>query len=509
MTYNVMTSGRSQVIIDQQQLVNLQEELARRGVDLERLKGTLESLAAVNEPEKFMAAAMAACNQLASRFKAERVALGFLKGRYVRVRALSHTEKITRQMQLVQDIEGSMEECLDQDVEILYPPVPNSAYVARATEKLSQKHGPSAVISLPLRRAGEPVAVLTMERKADQPFKLDEIETLRLIGDLLTARLVDLHEHDRWFGAKLARGLRNGFAAILGPKHTWLKVAALLVLGFVLFCTFVNGAYRVDATVTLEVVERQIISAPYDSLLDTVNVEPGDVVASEKTAKVLQTLDDLCGPFHPLASVIPPTTLATLDTNDRLFERNSIYQEQMSLEKEAEIRTGEGKPGEARIAELQARAKRTRVEALDREIRLGRLVSPLDGVVQVGDFKGKRGMQVRRGDGLYEVAPLVRLRAKLLVPEDEIAEVKLNMPVVVATNSYPGVEINGQVTRINPMATVISNKNVFEVRATLDKTEPWMMPGMEGGAKISIGQAKWGWLLTHRVTKWAQMKLWW
>src|ERR1700722_4729229 len=110
-TLNVST-GRQQVLVDGQELARLQTEFARRALELERLKASFETLSAVNAPARFMAAAMALCNELASRYKAERVGIGFLKGRYVRLQALSHTEKITRHMQLVQDIESSMEECL-------------------------------------------------------------------------------------------------------------------------------------------------------------------------------------------------------------------------------------------------------------------------------------------------------------------------------------------------------------------------------------------------------------
>src|SRR5271170_5571493 len=113
-TFNVTAGGRPQVLVDEQQLSQVQSELQRRGLELERLKAAMETLASVNAPARFMAASMALCNELASRWKAERVGIGFLKGRYVRLRALSHTEKITRHMQIVQDIEGAMEECLDQ-----------------------------------------------------------------------------------------------------------------------------------------------------------------------------------------------------------------------------------------------------------------------------------------------------------------------------------------------------------------------------------------------------------
>ncbi len=122
--FNIVSSAaaRTQVLLDEQQFAQMQGELARRGIELERLKSAMETLSAVNAPARFMAASISLCNELASRWKAERVGVGYLRGRYVRLQALSHTEKITRQMQLVQDIESAMEECLDQDLEILFPP---------------------------------------------------------------------------------------------------------------------------------------------------------------------------------------------------------------------------------------------------------------------------------------------------------------------------------------------------------------------------------------------------
>ena len=131
-TFNMMT-GRTQVLVDEQQLQQMQAELGRRGVELERLRAAMETLGSVNTPAHFMAAAMGLCNELASRWNAERVGIGFLRGRYVRLRALSHTEKITRNMQLVQDIEAAMEECLDQDVEVLLPAPKDASFVYRMT----------------------------------------------------------------------------------------------------------------------------------------------------------------------------------------------------------------------------------------------------------------------------------------------------------------------------------------------------------------------------------------
>jgi len=88
---------------------------------MDRLRLVLDVLAGVNRSERFKSMCMALCNELATRLRCQRVSLGFLEGRYVRLQAISHTDTVGRQMKLTQDIEAAMEECLDQDVEVIYP----------------------------------------------------------------------------------------------------------------------------------------------------------------------------------------------------------------------------------------------------------------------------------------------------------------------------------------------------------------------------------------------------
>lgn len=205
-----VTCERLELTMSLLSLYEMRLMLQRRGFDLNRLRQAMETLAALNEQDRFKGCAMAFCNEVAARWKCERVGIGFLKGRYVQLKAMSHTEKFSSKMKLVQETEAAMEECLDQDVEVLYPSEPEATYVSRAAGELSKHHGPSAVLSLPLRRAGEPVAVLTIERPADNPFAAAEVESLRLACELCTPRLVNLHEHDRWFGARAVADVRKG-----------------------------------------------------------------------------------------------------------------------------------------------------------------------------------------------------------------------------------------------------------------------------------------------------------
>jgi len=464
----------------------------RRGRDMGRLRAAMETLAAVNEHERFAGIAMALCNEVASRWKADRVGFGVLKGRYVQLKALSHTEKFSRKMRLVQDIEAAMEECLDQDVEVMHPAAADATYVSRAAGELSKRHGPTVVLSLPLRRKGEPVSVLSVERPADESFVPDEIEALRLACDLCTSRLMNLYEHDRWFGARAAGTLRKGLAALVGPKHTWAKLVVVLVFAALLFLIFAKGQYRAEAPFVLEATEQQVVPAPFDGYLKSVNVEPPDMVEADKTV------------------------LATLDTAELRLQLASSRAELAGYLKEAAGAMRDGKTVEAQIADAKADKTRAEIRLLERRIGQATIVSPLGGCVVKGELKRRIGAPVKTGDVLFEIAPLESLRAVLSVPEDLIADVIAaraggkELRGELATAAHPEIRVPFVVERIHPVAEVVNQRNVFKVRVKLleVRAQLRMQPGMEGAAKIDIEPRRYVWIWTRRLVNWVRMKLW-
>jgi len=528
-SFNVNVGGRSQVLVDEQQLQALQAEVARRGIELERLKAAMEILGSVNTPANFVAASMGLCNELASRFNAERVGIGFLQGRYVRLRALSHTEKITRNMQLVQDIESAMEESLDQDIEIVLPAPKDAAFVYRASEALSNHHGPSSVVSLPLRRErkhlkernderfGNVVAVLTLERKLDKPFSLSEIETLRLTSDLFTPRLVDLYENDRWVGAKALRGTRKSLAFLVGAKHTWAKIAAVAICSFIAFATLVNGTFRVEAPFTIAATTTQIVSVPYDGILESVNVEPGDMVFTPETAAAFDELNaNPLAPGMPLKR--PVSILATMETKDLVDRRESskreveFYTLQAKIDSAAVVNpTPGGEPKtQAHIDQDLVRAAKAQAEVdyIDSQIKKAHITSAVNGVVFQGDLKSKKGVPLKTGDPIFEIGQ-IDLRADLNISEDQIMDVHVGQTGTFKATSYPNRPLKFTVERIYPMATVVATKNIFKVRVRIDSPDAqWLKPGVEGLAKIDVMPAKYGWIWTHKMINWVRMKLW-
>ena len=78
----------------------LRSALRQRQGAIDRLRLVLEVLAVANRSERFKSVCMALCNEVATRLRCQRVSLGVLDGRYVRVQAISHTDTFRREVKL-------------------------------------------------------------------------------------------------------------------------------------------------------------------------------------------------------------------------------------------------------------------------------------------------------------------------------------------------------------------------------------------------------------------------
>jgi multidrug efflux pump subunit AcrA (membrane-fusion protein) len=456
----------------------------RQGV-IDRLRLVLDVLAVVNRSDRFKSVCMALCNEAATRLCCQRVSLGVLDGRYVRVQAISHTDTFRREVKLIQDIEAAMEECFDQDLEVIHPAAPNASYASRTTTQLALRHGPAAVLSLPLRHNGEVFGALMLERPLDRPFgALPEVELVRLTCDLCAPRLFEMHQRDRWVGARAASWARRKLGVLVGAEHTGMKVGVCAAFVLAVFLTWAKGDYRIDASFVFEAPLQQVVVAPFDTFLKSVAVDPGDEVEAGK---------DILG---------------LLDTSDLRLKLAAVKAEQLGYLKQMSAAMRDGKTSEAQIAQAQSEKSAAEMRLLERHIEQATLVAPITGRVVSEDLKRQIGAPVETGKILFEIARIEALRAELYVPEESITRVAVGQLGELASVSHPEQRIQFQVERINPIAEVVKNQNVFRVRARLLEQNAWMRPGMEGIARIMAGEKSYLWMGFHRLTNWLRMKLW-
>jgi hypothetical protein len=459
-------------------------EVLKIQTDLEVMHRAMALLCVVNKPTRFMRAAMAFCNELATQWQCERVSLGLIKGRYMRLKAMNHCEHISRKMQLIQDIESAMEECYDQNAEVAFPTPPEAMIISKAAAQLSQKHGPSALLSVPLCLDDQVEAVVTFERAASEPFDEQAVNAICLACRLSSVRLLNLRRQDRWFGARWLESIRSGFGFIFGIKHTWMKLATLLVFGGIVFLCVAKGMYRSKSSCVLEATVQQSICAPFDGFIKQVNVEVGDDLLARSTV------------------------LAELDTAELRLKLGSAQAEQIGYLKQVDAYMRDSQTAQAQIAQADTDKIQAQIELFKYYINQAQLKTPIHGKLVAGDLKRQIGAPVKTGDILFEVTPLDALRTQILVSEDQILDIETGQSGHLATVSFPDQKIPFVVEHISPMAEVVNNRNVFKVRAQLQDTPDWMRPGMEGVAKIEIGKRRYIWIWTRKLVNWVRLKVW-
>ena len=438
----------------------------------------------LGEETHFMRMAFALCNELAVRFSAERVALGWVTDRYVELVAISHIEKFDRKTTAARELVHAMEEALDQDTRISHPPVPGSRSVTRAHEHYARKQGLGSVMSLPVRSGRDIVAMLAVERQAGV---LDDAESfeLDLISGMIVRPLSDLRWRERGIPERVRDGLDGLFRHFTSPRHTGWKLAGITALTLLLVLSLLPWPYRVDAGVTLRSRDLLFMPAPFDGYLQQVQVEVGDRVE-------------------------PGQILVKLDTRDLLQEESSAGADVARYGREAEKSQAVRQLAEMQIALARKQQSEARLALVRHQIQQAEVRAPHAGIVVEGELKKNLGSPLRKGDLLLKLAETGNLDLELEIDQVDIHEVQPGMPGEVALVGRPEQHFALTIERVDPVATSREGHNVFLARARLEAEEQdWWRPGMGGNAKIEVGDRKLIWILTHRTVRFLREFFWW
>lgn len=98
------------------------------------------------------------------------------------------------------------------------------------------------------------------------------------------------------------------------------------------------------------------------------------------------------------------------------------------------------------------------------------------------------GQYLNPGDSVTMLQTLDPIYVDFFVPQQSLAQLKLEMPVSVVTEAFPHREFTGKITTINPGVDV-STRNV-EVEATINNPERELAPGMFVPVTVTIGGPK-------------------
>ena len=460
-----------------------QRMMEERDARLARMAVAMDMVATAVKERRFASSALSVANEMAARMHCDRVSLGLEKSGSIKVHSMSHTAVFDQKMSLVRALSGAMDEVLDLDIAIVVPARPDDPPGAVAHAALARDLRDVAICSVPLRLDGHTTGVLTLERTTGEPFDNDTIELCETVGELLGPILRLKQENEQSVLRRARTVCADKIGLLFGPRHSGLKLIALIVVFLALFFSVFRIEYRVAARTVIEGAVQRAAIAPFDGHIAQSNVRAGDIV---KAGAVLCRLDD---------------------RDLRLEHARLLSEREQASRKHRQALATQDRASMMVLAAQIAQAD-AQIALVADKLSRATLVAPFDGVVVSGDLSQLLGTPVEQGKLLFQIAPLDSYRVILEVDERDIAYLELNLSGEMMLSGIPGEKMPFTVRQITPASTTQEGRNFFRVEAHLIDPADRLRPGMEGIGKVAVGERHLIWIWTHSLFDWLRVWAW-
>jgi hypothetical protein len=469
----------------------LQERFARRGhaaieQKAARIGSVMEVMATALRPAPLQESLLEIINLVARELKCSRAALGLTEHSAIRVAAISDAAWFEKNTEAVKHYVAAMEEAVDQLAVVRHvttAEVRADASVAPAHAELARSVGAHSIVSTPLLLGGKCLGVLTVEREGTEPFTSAESDWLDALAGLLPSAIDHKRRAERGFTTRLLDDLRTLFHRLFGPRHLVWKFCASCIVVVLAVLLLVEMDYRVRARTVVEGQVQRAAVAPFEGFIAESFVRAGDIV---RKGQVICTLDD----------------------RELRLEKDRWSSEQEQRLRELREAMANHDLTQVQVIGAQLRQAEAQLALVNEKLARSRVTAPFDGVVISGDLSQLIGSPVEPGKKLFEIAPLKGYRMILQVDETEIRNVQVGQSGRLLISGIAVEPIPFRVSKVTPVATAEDGRNFFRVEATLARSPPNLRPGMQGVGKISTGERRLWWIVSHSFTDWLRVTLW-
>jgi multidrug efflux pump subunit AcrA (membrane-fusion protein) len=424
--------------------------------------------------------------EMAHRLKAERVSLGVARrGGNVRLWSISHAGDFSGRLALTRGLEAAMDEATDQATVIEWPGPAEAAspgLLTRAHADYLGLSGSAALMTSPCLIDRGLTLVFAFEwGDPEQAAASRQLATATV--PVISRILGERRRASAPWWRRLGTDVRRLAGWLVGPRRAILKLVTLLIAAALLALHLVRMPLEIPADARLEGAVVRQVHAPFDGYVVRADHRAGAVV---KANELLALLDDR------------DLRLDVERWSSEQAQYRSQYQDAQAQKNLAQL--------QIHAAQIrQAEAQRALAEA---NLGRARVLAPMDALLVSGDLSQALGGPVRKGDLLFELAPLDQYRVAIQVDERDIDLVRAGQSGRLMLTALAGQTYPIGITTITPVAEVADGKNRFRVEATLQGDISGLRPGMKGVVRIE-GEPEsllWAWL--RGLAEWARLMVW-
>ena len=219
-------------------------------------------------------------------------------------------------------------------------------------------------------------------------------------------------------------------------------------------------------------VVRRYVSAPFDGVLKSSQVRPGDFVNSNEP-------------------------LAHLDEDEILLQRSSVEAEKEKYRKLKSSALANRETFAMQQASLEYKRLSYKNDMLIQRSQNLEISSPISGVVLTTELEDAEGAPLTQGQVLFEIAPLDRMIFTIYVSQQDVAYVSEGMKVQINVDAAR-TDFSGVIRKIRPQAVLFDNQSVFVAEVEFDNSDGLVRPGMRGYATIVGENQSVGWILFRK-----------
>ena len=425
----------------------------------------INALSLLTEEGPLPVTGMQLCGYLAEKFSCSLVAMGLPEGLHIRTVAVSHQVIFDRKIARFTEFERAMEECADQRKPIQVPPGrEDQGTLVQAHTIVRDSNRKSVVQTVPILYGESICAVLILLKPNDSPFSRQHLTQLFSIASQLGPVIHLQQTANQTVLQRAVASLKRFASKLSGKRITRFKVVVAATVFIPVLLALIPATHRVTATAMLEGAMQQAIAAPVDGYVKSVHVRAGDSVSSEQL-------------------------LATLDDSELTIEYQQWLSEKDKLNKEYQQAWASRNKAQVSILAAKIEQADTRLELTGENLQRTKIQAPFDGMLISGDLSQQVGAPVERGQLLFQIVPLEGYKVILMVDEYDIGKIELEQPGKLRLSSMPEEVIDIKVVSIFPLATNEQGNSFFRVEAQLMTPPDSLRPGMQGVAKIEVGDA--------------------
>lgn len=420
---------------------------------------------------------------------AQRVSMGLVKRGKVQVTAISGEDMVDKRSNIVRLIQAAQTEVFISGEAGRYdrtaPDTERSEQLSRNPqhERLSRVGDCDIAYSVPLRKGEDLVAVWTFEftREAlgEEARQVIDV-TSGQVGPIIHLAL----ENHRGMLKRATDALRWGAQWVFGKEHPWRKTAGAAIAAVALFAIFGKVAFNISGSCRLAPAQIQVYAAPFDSIISSAPVKPGDTVTKGQP-------------------------VVEFDKEELQLQLRQAQSQAASIEKKMSSALAQAKMSDYKEAEAALAGYNAQIELLQARLTRTVLVAATPGVVITGDLRQDIGRSVQMGEQLVQIAPLENLLLEVQIDQGDVGYVKAGQSGTFTTKAAPDSRIPFKVTAVRPTPEVRSGGSYFIAEAMVENSGGVLSPGMEGAAKVQVGRDKVLWVVSRKLVNWLRLHLWW